>query len=167
LYGKCSRKKNKIKEKEIKERRTNMSKIVWAVAIILMIMAPVVMAEDSKPGAVAEKGSPKAVKSFAVGPAGGDASSAVLGTQMAWGRYGPISLGPSNTAYWRIYYGGSFSSSPTVGDMLNVRYPADIWTVYSLGADAGYTYVSSFDARLRTYYGSVGYPSYIDWQAFR
>ncbi len=148
-----------------------MSKIVivWAVAVIFMVMATAVAsAADVKLGADAGKGKPDEVKSFSRTNIPSANEAVVKPVSIGWGRYGPITsynISAPSSLYFRIYYGGTFSQSPAIGDTLDVQYPADQYTVYSLGADSGYTTTTYFDARLRTYSGILHYPTYIDWQA--
>ena len=160
-----------------------MSKIVWAVAVIFMMMASatLVAATESKGAASTESGAVNAV-SGAAKPEGAVAegsvgSQAVAGKNSegreylarAWGKYGPLNLNEGWSAYYRIYYTtiyGPFLGQPSVVDSLAVRYPQDIFTSYSLGRDAGYSTTRRFDARLYAHSGSLT-NAYIDWVAIR
>lgn len=155
-----------------------MSKIVLAIAIVFMMVATATLVSAEKGAAGTESGATNSVGSATAKPESAASENTVGGKAIAknaegreyliraWGRYGPVSLSEGWSAFYRIYYPGSFLGQPSVVDSLAVRYPQDIFTSYSLGRDRGYSVLSRFDARLAVHDGSlVG--AYIDWVAIR
>lgn len=82
---------------------------------------------------------------------------------MAWGRYGPFSLGSGSSTYKRIYYGGSMGGTPIVVCNLEI-YPYA--SKAFCNADRGYIKYNRFDARVTSVSGALSY-SYIDYIAIR
>lgn len=155
----------------------DMSKIVLAIAVVLMMMATATLTNAEKGSAQTESGATnnaaseatKSDKAVSESSDGGKSTGQKEGREYlirAWGRYGPVSLAQGWSAYYRIYYPGSFLGQPSVVDSLAVAYPGNIFTIYSLGRDRGYSVNSRFDARLAVHSGSLS-GAYIDWVAIR
>lgn len=154
-----------------------MSKKVLAIAIVLIMLSMATLVNAEKGAAGTESGATnsasseatKSDKAVAENTAGGKAIGNKEGREYlirAWGKYGPVSLPQGWSAYYRIYYPGSFLGQPSVVDSLAVAYPDNIFTIYSLGRDRGYSVLSRFDARLAVHSGSLS-SAYIDWVAIR
>jgi hypothetical protein len=163
----------------------NMSKILLAVAIIVMIMATGMLASAVEPKGTeaivrpetiavpvseAEKGTEIAVtQSSQSSQSSGIALTKTQGNLgMVIGRYGPIDLCSGCSKAFRIDWGklGSFPKTPIVTDSLEVDYLINANAVYSLGMDRGYTTTKRFDARLKSHSGSLT-QAYIDYIAIR
>lgn len=154
-----------------------MSKIVLAIAVIIMMMTTATLVGAEKDSVQKESGidsntateSSKPDKGISeVTGSGKVTEKAEAGREYiirAWGKYGPIWQGQGTSAWYRIYYPGRFIGQPSVVDSLAVGWP-DYWTVYSLGRDRGYSVLNRFDARLMVHSGSVS-DGYIDWIAIR
>ncbi len=139
-----------------------MSKKILVVSIILVIMLTAAVS-----AAVDAKGKPAKTKPFTSTYIGSSGQEAVYNfPQIAAGRYGPVNLTAGSSTFKRINFGGSFSGQPAVVASLEVRYPGDINTIYSIGLDKGYVTNSYADVRITTHAGSLT-EAYIDWIAIR
>jgi hypothetical protein len=120
--------------------------------LLLMIMIPAAMSVSSEVGTGTTKGSPgvsptNVAKTYV--PTGSatvattPATTTTTMPQIAWVRYGPISVDPYRNNDWYVSYGGSLRGTPVLAVSLSIPWSGNgIGHRYSINTESNYMYNS-------------------------